>query len=68
VPEPAPAPPWHSQEQLANITAENSPLRISGVVHELMHLTSLKILDTRTIRPRATGMFSLHVEIALERH
>jgi hypothetical protein len=43
VPEPAPAPPWHSQEHSAatNITAENSSLRISGVVHDVMYVTSL---------------------------
>jgi hypothetical protein len=40
-PEPAPAPPWHSQEHpVRNIIAENSSLRISGVVHELMYVTS----------------------------
>jgi hypothetical protein len=44
VPEPAPAPPWHSQEQLANITAENSSHWISGVVHEVMYVTSLNSL------------------------
>jgi hypothetical protein len=41
VPEPAPAPPTQLQEQLANITVENSSFRISGVVHEVMYVTSL---------------------------
>lgn len=54
MPEPAPAPPWHSQWQFGStIIAENSAGRTSGVIQALMNFTSLTPLVAVAVPKRA---------------